>query len=84
MVTNDKGIAESGELKKGTYYYREVEAPEGIVVDSSLHEFTIEYDGQNVVENVVNYYIKGQLKILKLVQKCCWYNSNWWKWCCWI
>ena len=68
MVTNDKGIAESGELKKGTYYYREVEAPEGIVVDSSLHEFTIEYDGQNVVENVVNYYIKGQLKILKLVE----------------
>ncbi len=66
MVTNDEGIAESIELEKGTYYYREVEAPEGIVVDNTLHEFTIEYDGQNVVENVVNYFVKGKLQITKL------------------
>lgn len=67
MVTNEQGIAESIELEKGTYYYRETKAPEGIKVDSSLHEFTIEEDKQNVIENVVNYYIKGQLKIYKLV-----------------
>ena len=68
MTTNEEGIAESKELEKGTYYYKEVKAPEGIVVDSSLHEFTIENDGQNVIENVVNYYVKGQLKIYKLIE----------------
>lgn len=68
MTTNEQGIAESEELEKGTYYWREVEAPEGIKFDSSLHEFTIVQDGQNVIENVVNYYIKGQLKITKLVE----------------
>ena len=67
MVTNEEGIVESIELEKGTYYYRETKAPEGIKVDSSLHEFTIEEDGQNVIENVINYYIKGQLKIYKLI-----------------
>ncbi len=68
MTTNEEGIAESGELEKGTYYYKETKAPEGIKVDDSVHKFTIEYDGQNVIENVVNYYIKGQLKIYKLIE----------------
>ena len=68
MTTNEQGIAESEEMKKGTYYWREIEAPEGIKVDSSLHEFTIVEDGQNVIENVVNYYNRGQLKITKLVE----------------
>ena len=66
MTTDETGRAESEELEKGTYYYRELEAPEGLIVDSSLHKFTIEEDGQNVIERVVNYYNKGQLKILKL------------------
>ncbi|MBO5477096.1 MAG: Cys-Gln thioester bond-forming surface protein [Clostridia bacterium] len=68
MTTNEEGIAESEELEKGTYYWKEIEAPEGIIVDSSLHEFTIVEDGQNVIENVVNYYNRGQLKITKLVE----------------
>lgn len=68
ITTNEEGIAESKELEKGTYYYKETKAPEGIAIDNSLHEFTIETDGQNVIENVVNYYIKGQLKIYKLVE----------------
>lgn len=68
MTTNEEGIAESEELDKGTYYWRELEAPEGIKVDSSLHEFEIVEDGQNVIENVVNYYNRGQLKIIKLVE----------------
>ena len=67
MTTDENGIAVSEELDKGTYYYREVSAPEGLVIDSSLHEFTIEYDGQNVVENVVNNYVRGKLQITKLV-----------------
>lgn len=67
MTTNEEGIAESGELEKGTYYYKETKAPEGIKMDSTPHKFTIENDGQNVVENVINYYIKGDLRIYKLV-----------------
>lgn len=67
MTTNEEGIAESCELEKGTYYYKEVEAPEGIVIDEEAHKFTIEYDGQNVVENVVNNFVKGKLQITKLV-----------------
>ena len=67
MTTNEEGIAESEELEKGTYYYKEVEAPEGIVIDEEPHKFTIEYDGQNVVENVVNNFVKGKLQITKLV-----------------
>ncbi len=66
IVTNEEGIAESKELEKGTYYYRETKAPEGIKVDSSIHQFTVVEDGQNVIENVVNYYIKGDLKLYKL------------------
>ena len=67
MTTNEEGIAESCELEKGTYYYKEVEAPEGIVIDEEAHKFTIEYDGQNVVENVVNNFVRGKLQITKLV-----------------
>ncbi len=68
MTTNEEGIAESKELEKGTYYYKEVKAPEGIAIDTSFHEFTIVEDGQNVIENVVNYYVKGQLLIYKLIE----------------
>ena len=67
IVTDENGIAKSKELDKGTYYYQETKAPEGIIIDNNLYEFTIETDGQNVIENMVNYYIKGQLKVYKLI-----------------
>ena len=66
MVTDANGDAISGDIEKGTYYYREVEAPAGLVVDNSLHQFTIEYDGQNVIETMINNFVKGKLRILKL------------------
>ncbi len=66
MTTDENGKAESGELEAGTYYYREVSAPAGLVVDSSLHKFTIESDGQDVIEKVVNNFVRGSIKILKL------------------
>lgn len=67
MTTNEEGIAESTELERGTYYYQETKAPDGIVIDNTKHEFIIEYDGQNVIKNVINNYAKGKLKITKLV-----------------
>ena len=66
IVTNEEGIAESQELQKGTYYYKETAAPEGIIVDNTEYEFEIVEDGQNVIKNMVNYYAKGSLKIVKV------------------
>ena len=66
IVTNKDGIADSKDLEKGKYYYQEVSAPDGIIVDDTMYEFEIVEDGQNVIENMINYYIKGELKIYKL------------------
>ena len=68
IVTDKEGIAQSKELEKGKYYYQEIKAPEGIIVDSTMYEFEIEEDGQNVIKNMINYYIKGELKIYKLAE----------------
>ena len=69
IVTDENGVAESKDIEKGTYYFVEVEAPENIVIDTSKHEFTVEYDGQNVIGKLVNNYVRGQLQILKLDEK---------------
>ena len=66
IVTDENGDAISEDIEKGTYYYREIEAPKGLVIDDTLHKFTIEYDGQNVIETMVNNFVKGKLRILKL------------------
>ena len=34
-----------------------------------MYPFEVQYDGQNVIANMINYYAKGQLKIVK-------YDSN--------
>ncbi len=65
IVTNDEGVAKSKELEMGKYYYQEIEAPEGIVVDNTMYEFEIVEDGQNVIKNMINYYAKGSLQIKK-------------------
>ena len=69
IVTDKDGIAYSKDLEKGAYYYQEISAPEGIVVDNTMYEFEIVEDGQNVIKNMINYYIKGSLKIYKLDDK---------------
>ena len=69
IVTDENGVAESKDIEKGTYYFQEIEAPENIVIDTSKHEFTVEYDGQNVIGKLVNNYVRGQLQILKLDEK---------------
>ena len=68
MTTDKNGVAESGNLEKGKYFYQEIEAPEGIVVDNTMYPFEIVEDGQNVIENMVNYYIRGSFKIYKLAE----------------
>lgn len=66
IVTNEQGIAESKDLKLGTYYYQEIKAPDGIVVDDTIYEFTIAKNGEVVIKNMINYYAKGNLEIVKV------------------
>ncbi len=70
MVTDENGKAISNvEIEKGkTYYYQEVEAPEGIVIDNKQYPFSVETNGENVVKNIVNNFVKGKLQITKLVE----------------
>lgn len=66
IVTNDKGIAESKQLEKGKYYYQEITAPKGVRVDSTMYEFELKEDKENVIRNMVNYYDKGTLTLIKV------------------
>ncbi|GAA0101580.1 hypothetical protein UT300012_22950 [Paraclostridium bifermentans] len=51
--TNDKGIA-TFKLDYGHYYYQEIEAPEGYMIDQTKFPFVIEKDGQIVQAKMTN------------------------------
>ena len=65
MTTNEEGIAESGDIVKGTYYYKEVDAPDNILMDPDMHKFEVEENNQVVIKKHTNNIIKGSLKIVK-------------------
>ena len=52
-ITDKNGKVEF-ELPYGTYYYREYEAPEGYVLDTTPHEFTINEDGSVLKATMTN------------------------------
>ncbi len=54
IVTNENGIAYSSDLTLGTYYYQEVEAPNGYVMDNKQHEFKIKEHNEDVKVTVYN------------------------------
>ncbi|MEG1343932.1 MAG: SpaA isopeptide-forming pilin-related protein [Clostridia bacterium] len=66
ITTNNQGVAQSDKMQKGKYFYQEISAPEGIIIDTTRHEFIVETDSQVVIKNMVNNYKKGSLEILKL------------------
>ena len=68
IVTDENGVAESKELEKGSYFYQETKAPQGIKVDDTIYPFEIVEDGQNVIKNMINYYVRGSLKIYKVAE----------------
>ena len=51
--TNEKGIA-TFKLDYGHYYYQEIEAPEGYMIDQTKFPFVIEKDGQIVKAHMTN------------------------------
>ena len=66
IVTDKDGIAVSKKLPIGTYYYREVEAPDTVVMDTTEHKFVLNETNQLIVKKIVNNLATGKLEILKL------------------
>lgn len=62
ITTNEDGEAESGKLSYGSYSFKEIEndkTPSNVIIDSTLHSFTIAED--NVVEKftITHFTISG-------------------------
>ncbi|MDO4283657.1 MAG: SpaA isopeptide-forming pilin-related protein, partial [Clostridia bacterium] len=69
-ITTDKdGIAISKELEIGTYYYREISAPENVVMDENEYIFKLNETNDLIVKKIVNKLATGKLQILKLDKK---------------
>lgn len=54
VITDENGEAYVEGLYYGTYYYNEIKAPTGYLVDLDMYEFSIEYNNQIVEETVYN------------------------------
>lgn len=65
IVTDEKGIAISEKLTIGKYYYREVEAPENVVMDTKEYEFKVTENNQVIEKEIENKRIEGKLIIYK-------------------
>ena len=66
-ITTDKdGIAISKELGIGTYYYKEIEAPESVIIDETEYMFKLTENNDVIVKKIVNKLAIGKLQILKL------------------
>ncbi|MBS5951221.1 MAG: hypothetical protein KIC47_13055, partial [Clostridium sp.] len=64
--TDENGVVKFENLVYGNYYYVETEAPEGYVLDSTRHDFTISENGVDLKEDVKNEKILGNIKVLKV------------------
>ena len=66
LTTDKSGYATTKKLDKGTYYYQEIEVPDGYVKDDEIFEFQINKLNEVVKREVINYRVKGSLEILKI------------------
>ena len=70
ITTNAQGIATSKSLPLGNYTYKEIQVPSGIVLDSTVKNFTLSYKDQNtpvveVKQNVINKHQRSDLLVTK-------------------
>jgi TQXA domain-containing protein len=66
ITTDADGIAISQELKLGTYYYKEVKAPDNVIKDENEYEFKLTENNQVLKREIENELLKmGKLKIVK-------------------
>ena len=66
LTTDKSGYATTKKLDKGTYYYQEVEVPDGYVKDDEIFEFQINELNQVVKREVINKRITGNLNVIKV------------------
>ena len=66
LITDKSGHATTKKLDKGTYYYQEIEVPDGYVKDDEIFEFQINKQNEVVKREVINYRVKGSLEIIKI------------------
>ena len=67
LITNDKGQITVDNLKPGTYYLKEIKAPEHYQLDDRLIEFTIEEDQTTVInKEAQNNLIRGSVILTKV------------------
>ena len=65
-VTNGQGVAEFNDLSAGTYYLKEIAAPNGYVLDETIRPFTIGgNDAWDVKTNIENSLKQYTLKLTK-------------------
>lgn len=67
LTINEEGRAVSKELSAGTYYVREIKAPEGYNIDETLHKVTLPSENNALYERVDSkeYKICGDVEIQK-------------------
>jgi uncharacterized surface anchored protein len=66
ITTDADGIANSKKLKLGKYYYKEISAPKGIIVDETEYEFKLTENNQIVTREIENSLERGSLSIFKV------------------
>ena len=66
LTTDKSGYATTKKLDKGTYYYQEIEVPDGYVKDDEIFEFQINKQNEVVKREVINKRTTGNLNIIKV------------------
>ena len=69
IVTDANGRAETEDLQIGTYYYKEVSAPDNMILDNNEYEFKIEDANGNIERTVYN--VSKKLPVTGS-----WFNTN--------
>ena len=64
-ITDKNGIFEFGPLKYGKYFYRELKAPEGYLIDGNKYPFEIKTNDEIVKCEMTDKKITGKLQITK-------------------
>lgn len=66
VTTGTDGRAVFSDLPLGSYFYQEISAPEGYVVDSTRYMVTISTAALHITEQRTNTLAKGSIEILKV------------------
>ncbi|WP_277680572.1 SpaA isopeptide-forming pilin-related protein, partial [Bacillus sp. PF5] len=66
VITDKNGIAKSGDLPYGSYYFKETKAKTGYVINNQKFDFSIEENTKTLPFTVTNKMIKGNVKLVKV------------------